>query len=103
MKYIAVVKKPIISEKSMKMASEGKYLFEVGLRATKGQIRNVVEEVFGVNVLEVRTLKNASKQKRSMVNRSQVYKRSPVKKAIVEIKKGQKIDLFEIKGGGKKK
>ena len=103
MKYTTIVKKPIITEKSMKLASEGKYLFEVGLKSTKGSIRNVVEEIFGVEVVSVRTLKTAAKQKRSMVNRKHNYRKSPIKKAVVEAKKGQKIEIFEVKERNKKK
>lgn len=102
MKYTSIVKKPIITEKSMQFATEGKYLFEVGLKATKGMIKNVVEEVFGVEVICVRTWKNGAKQKRSMVNRNFKYMKSPVKKALVQLKKGQKIELFDVKEGKKK-
>lgn len=103
MKYTAIVRKPIITEKSMKLATEGKYLFEVGLRASKGAVKKVVEEIFGVEVVGVRTLKNAAKQRKSRVNRKHSFTKSPIKKAIVEVKKGQKIDLFETKEGGKNK
>ncbi|OIP98070.1 50S ribosomal protein L23 [candidate division WWE3 bacterium CG09_land_8_20_14_0_10_39_24] len=102
MKYTTIIKKPIITEKSMQLAKSGKYLFEVGLKATKGAVKNAVEDIFGVNVTEVKTLKNSAKQKRSMVNRNYRYRKSAIKKAIVKVKKGQKIDIFDVEKGGKK-
>jgi len=75
--------KPIITEKSMKATAQNRYTFRVDRKTTKGQIKKEVEEKFKVDVVRVRTM-NVKKKKRW-------------KKAIVEIKKGQKIEDF----GGK--
>ena len=75
--------KPIITEKSMKATAQNRYTFRVDRKTTKGQIKKEVEEKFKVDVVKVRTM-NVKKKKRW-------------KKAIVEIKKGQKIEDF----GGK--
>jgi len=72
--------KPIITEKSMKATAQNRYTFRVDRKTTKSQIKKAVEEKFKVNVVRVRTM-NVKKKKRW-------------KKAIVEIKKGQKIEDF---------
>lgn len=97
-----IIRRPIISEKSLRLVGMSKYMFEVSKDAKKGHIKKVVEDLFNVNVLSVSTLRNAPKQKRSLVKNKTSYVRSGVKKAIVEIKKDQKIDLFDVKEGKKK-
>ena len=56
--------RPVISEKSYALIAEGKYTFRVDDRAHKTQIAQAVEEVFGVDVAQVRTAKVNSKPKR---------------------------------------
>jgi large subunit ribosomal protein L23 len=92
-----ILKKPVITEKTYKLAEDKVYTFEVAPKATKGQIREAVEDTFGVTVLAVQTVKIPGKTKRTGKKRIAV-KASPRKKAMVRIKPDQSIELFEIKG-----
>jgi len=95
-----VLTKAIITEKSLIEASLGRFSFLVVKTATKGQIREAVEHTFGVNVVAIRTTAISPKTYRTGKKRQP--KIGPAaKKAIVELKKGQKIDLFDIKSEGK--
>jgi len=88
-----VLKRPIITEKSMKLVELGKYTFEVAQEANKVEIKNACQEVFNVDVVKVNVIRGKAKKKR--VGRYEGYA-PKVKKAIVSIKKGQSIDIFEI-------
>ena len=92
-KLYEIIKRPIISEKSTALTElASKYVFEVDSNANKHEIRDAVQQLFKVNVREVRTLMVHGKVKR--MARSTV-KRSNWKKAIVTLKEGDKIELFE--------
>jgi large subunit ribosomal protein L23 len=95
-----ILKRALISEKSFGKAAEGKFSFIVDRSATKEGVLNCVEELFGVNVLSVNILNVVGKVKRS---KKGLGRRSDYKKAIVTLKKGQKIDLFEIEQPEEKK
>ena len=97
MKLPYILKKPIITERSLLAVSKGEYTFEVDLHATKGQIKEAVETYFSVNVVRVRTAKLAGKTKRAGKLRRQ-FKKSDRKKAIVKLKEGQKISAFDLQG-----
>jgi large subunit ribosomal protein L23 len=91
-KLYQIIKRPIISEKSTALAEiAGKFAFEVDSKANKHEIRDAVQQLFKVNVREVRTMIMHGKVKR--LARSTV-KRSNWKKAIVTLAEGQKIDFF---------
>ncbi len=92
-----VIKRPIITEKSTAQASQGKYTFEVDKKAAKGEIKRAVEELFGVKVLGVRTANIRGKEVR-VGRRRMLSKRSDWKKAVVTLKEGDKIDIFEVGG-----
>jgi large subunit ribosomal protein L23 len=87
-----VIIKPIVSEKSYALLSANKYTFRVHERAHKTQLRQAVEEIFGVRVLEVRTMSVKSKPKRRGYSsgRSRSWK-----KAVVELHPEDHIELFE--------
>jgi len=87
-----IIKRPLVTEKNATLQPTGKYVFEVGGRANKMQIKNAVEEAFKVTVTSVNVITIQSKEKH--VGR-RVVKTSPWKKAIVTLKEGDKIDLFE--------
>jgi large subunit ribosomal protein L23 len=92
-KLYEIIKRPIISEKSTALAEiAGKYAFEVDAKANKHEIRDAVQQLFKVNVREVRTMIMHGKIKR--LARSTV-KRANWKKAIVTLQEGQKIDFFQ--------
>jgi large subunit ribosomal protein L23 len=83
----------IVTEKSSAQAPEGKYSFWVDYRLSKSQIKSEIEERFKVEVIKTNII-NLKGKKKSL--RQQKGKRSDQKKAIVTIKKGQRIKEFEI-------
>jgi large subunit ribosomal protein L23 len=88
-----IIIKPLISEKSTDFrAKEDKYAFKVDIKANKPEIKNAVEELFKVNVVGVHTMIIHGKVKR--MGRFE-GKRANWKKAIVSLKKGEKIEFFE--------
>ena len=87
-----VIIRPVVSEKSFVLAEAGKYTFRVADKAHKTQIRQAIEQLFDVKVLEVRTASVKSKPKR----RGQTAGRTRSwKKAVVTLREGQRLDLFE--------
>jgi large subunit ribosomal protein L23 len=95
-----VIISPVITEKSMNEAAKGKFTFKVAKQAEKDQIRGVIERRFKVNVISIATLIVKGKVKRTGQKRM-IDRTSDYKKAIVTLKAGQKIDLFEVGGQGK--
>lgn len=88
-----IIRKPVITEKSMATMAEKKYTFVVHIKANKSQIKRAVEEVFGVKVEEVKTLRIMGKTKRVGVH---IGKRADYKKAIVKLTPDSKsIEFFE--------
>ena len=85
---------PIITEKSMKEVKSNKFTFKVNLHADKKNIKKAIEEKFDVDVLSVSTLIVKGRSLKVGKKRSKILK-SPWKKAVVKIKEGQKIALFE--------
>lgn len=89
-----VIEKPLISEKSMKLAKIGLYTFIVGKKARKEEIKKAIEEKFEVEVEDVKTANFKDLKKLQKKVRATFILRG-FKKAIVKLKKGQKITLFE--------
>lgn len=89
-----VLKRPIITEKSMKLAERHLYTFEVDKNATKAAISKVVSDKFNVKVLKVKTLNLKSETKMQRRARK-FYRTQSYKKAMVQIAKNQKIAIFE--------
>jgi large subunit ribosomal protein L23 len=87
-----VIIRPIVSEKSYALLSASKYTFRVHEKAHKTQIRQAVEEIFGVRVLEVRTMSVKSKPKRRGVSAGRTRS---WKKAVVQLHPEDHIELFE--------
>ena len=87
-----VILDPVVSEKSYALMADGKYTFRVDERAHKTQIREAVQEIFDVGVIEVRTIKVRSKPKRRGLHRGTTRS---WKKAIVQLAPGDRIELFE--------
>jgi len=90
--------KPVVSEKSMNYAGIGKYTFVVVDWANKYQIKKAVEEQFKVDVVKVTTI-TIKGRTRKVGKRRLKAKLSDLKKAVVTLAEGQKIDIFEIKEG----
>ena len=90
-KYLEIIKAPIVTEKSSRLAQEeGKYAFKVDHRASKTEIKNAVEKIFKVKVDSVSTINIKPKKRR--VGRY-VGLSNRAKKAIVKLAEGQTIDL----------
>lgn len=90
--YRDVIIKPVVTEKSMDLLADNKYTFIVDKKANKTEIKNAIENIFEVKVDRVNTLNLKSKPKRL----GRFEGRTPSrKKAIVTLKPGHKIRLFE--------
>ena len=88
-----IIRRPVITEKSMAAMAENKYTFIVQINANKSQIKRAVEEVFDVKVANVQTIRTMGKTKRMGVH---VGKRADYKKAIVTLKEDSNaIEFFE--------
>jgi large subunit ribosomal protein L23 len=87
-----VLRRPIVSEKSLVLQGSSKYTFEVSPGASKHQIKEAVETAFKVNVLGVNVVTVQGSTRK--IGRRRVVT-SPWKKAIVTVKPGQKIEFFE--------
>jgi large subunit ribosomal protein L23 len=86
---------PVVSEKSYSLIDASKYSFKVHPKAHKTQIRQAVEELFDVKVVSVNVLKVQPKPKRRGLSRGT---KPGWKKAIVELRQGDKIEIFEGAG-----
>ncbi|CAN5894987.1 50S ribosomal protein L23 [soil metagenome] len=89
-----VILKPIVSEKSYSLIDENSYTFLVHPDANKVQIRQAVEEIWGVKVLKVNTQNRNGKVKATRMGKG---KRSNTRRAIVKLAEGDKIELFETR------
>lgn len=88
-----IIRKPVITEKSMEIMGEKKYTFLVHPEANKVEIKKAIEAVFGVKVLDVKTMNSLGKVKRMGVH---IGKRSDTKKAIVKLTEDSKsIEFFD--------
>ena len=87
-----VIIRPIVSEKSYALLAANKYTFRVHPDAHKTQVRQAVEQLFDVNVENVAILKVQAKPKRRGLSKGT---RPGWKKAIVQVREGQSIDIFE--------
>lgn len=87
-----LILKPLISEKAVAAMGQGKYAFKVRLDANKTQIKDAIEEIYKVTVTDVNTMRNHGK-----VRRVGKYtgRRSDWKKAVVQLKEGDSIKIFE--------
>jgi large subunit ribosomal protein L23 len=86
-----VLLRPVISEKSYRLADEGAYTFLVAPGANKTQIKQAVEAVFRVRVTGVNTLNRPGKRRRTRYGWG---KRPDTKRAIVRLAQGDRIDVF---------
>ena len=89
-----IILKPVVSEKSYGLLDEGVYTFVVAPTANKIEIRQAVETIFNVRVVNVNTMNRKGKRKRN--RRTGAYgQRVDTKRALVTLAAGDKIDLFE--------
>jgi large subunit ribosomal protein L23 len=87
---IFLIKKPWITEKSTRLNEIGQYVFLVTPDATKSEVKKLVKEMYKVDPVSVNMLNRQGKNKKY---RNAVNKRADLRKAIVTLKSGQKIDL----------
>ncbi len=87
-----ILRRPLITEKYTALQAQGKYAFEVAGEANKPQIKQAVEKAFKVEVTAVNVMTMPGKRRR--LGRRQLPAHS-WKKAIVTLKPGDKIELFE--------
>ena len=88
-KYLEIIKAPLVTEKSRDAQDNGKYTFLVSDKATKTEIKEAIEKIFKVKVVEISTLNIQTKKKRvgrytGLTNR--------MKKAIVKLADGMTIE-----------
>lgn len=89
-----IVVRPIVTEKSLRLAREGKYCFEVAPEANKLEIKSAVERLFKVRVGKVHTIRIKGKPRTMFWGRRTTGRTKEWKKAIVTVLEG-KIDVFE--------
>jgi large subunit ribosomal protein L23 len=87
-----VIIRPVVSEKSYVLAAADKYTFRVHPDAHKTQIRQAIEQLFDVRVVEVRTMSVKSKPKRRGYTSGRTRS---WKKAIVQVRSGDSIPIFQ--------
>lgn len=90
-----IIKRPVITEKSMADANNGKFTFVVEKQATKPMIKQAIQNAFDVHVVGVTTYIVKGKTQRVGKRRNEV-KQTPWKKALVQLKGGEKIALFDL-------
>ena len=89
-----VLIRPVVSEKSYALMDENVYVFVVDPSATKIDVRNAVEQAFGVKVDKVNTLNRKGKVRHNRRTNT-IGHRPDTKRAIVTLRQGDSIDLFE--------
>jgi large subunit ribosomal protein L23 len=91
-----IIIRPYVTERSTTAAASGRYSFVVAVGSTKTEIRQAVEELFGVKVLKVNTLNVSGKSKRQGVHQGMT---ADWKKAVVSIDTEPKAAVYLAKGG----
>ncbi|HRE02365.1 MAG TPA: 50S ribosomal protein L23 [Ilumatobacteraceae bacterium] len=89
-----IILAPVVSEKSYALIEQGVYTFKVHPDASKPEIHDAVEAIWGVKVTKVNTLNRPGKTKRSR-RTNKVGKKPDTKRAIVTLAAGDDIPLFE--------
>ena len=89
-----IIKRPVITEQSMESVADKKYVFMVDINADKTQIKAAVEEIFGVKVAKINTIRMQGKVKRT--GAYPAGRRAAYKKAVVTLTADSKtIEFFE--------
>ena len=92
MQLFEVIKRPLVTEKNTTLQGQGKYSFEVDSDANKMQVKQAVEKAFKVTVVAVNVMTVRGRERR--VGRRKVLA-GTWKKAVVSLKPGDKIQIFE--------
>ena len=89
-----IIKRPVITEQSMESVADKKYVFMVDINSNKTEIKAAVEEIFGVKVAKVNTIRMQGKVKRT--GAYPAGKRADYKKAVITLTADSKtIEFFE--------
>lgn len=86
--------RPLITESTLNLAQKGWYTFAAPTDLNKNQLSRLINQIFNVEVVDIKTLIVKGKKKRSLRTR-EVRKLSDWKKVMVKLKEGQKINIFE--------
>lgn len=84
--------KPLITEKATNLGMENKYIFEVNQKANKIEVKKAIESLYGVEPIKVNIINMGGKEVRYGKTQG---KTKDIKKAIITLKEGDKIDIFE--------
>jgi large subunit ribosomal protein L23 len=96
-----IIKRPVITEKAMKLGGLGQYVFEVATDSNKIEIKKALETMFEVEVKSVRTVRQKGKQKSRMTKRGYIRGNTALKKkAYITLKEGHSIDLVDTGSQG---
>ncbi|HEY3209648.1 MAG TPA: 50S ribosomal protein L23 [Actinomycetota bacterium] len=90
-----IVIRPVVSEKSYAGLERNTYTFLVDPRANKTEIKEAIQQIWNVRVLNVNTMNRRGKIKRTRVSTG---KRPDQKRAVVTLAEGDTIEIFEAKG-----
>lgn len=91
-----VIKKPVVTEKTLRLVEQDNtYVFLVNKNAEKNQIKKMIKDLFKVDVVSVNTVLGHRSDKKTGRKRLQVTQEK-TKKALVKVKAGQKIELFDL-------
>jgi large subunit ribosomal protein L23 len=85
---------PVVSEKSYALIEENAYTFIVDKKASKPEIHDAIEAIWGVTVVKVNTLNRKGKTQRTRRS-NRMGRRAATKRAIVTVAPGERIELFE--------
>jgi len=84
-----IIKFPVVTEKSTKISENNQFVFKVGIKSSKEEIKAAIEKVFKVKVKTVNTIKVKGKRK---IFKGTKGKRNDYKKAIITLPKGETLD-----------
>lgn len=91
-----VILKPVLTEKSVNAESTGKYTLFIAPRATKVEVKQAIQALYGVDVASV-NIKHQFPKTKVGKGRRPVQKKARLRQAIVTLKAGQKLDLTTLK------
>jgi large subunit ribosomal protein L23 len=90
-----ILKKPLVTEKMTAMNEVGKYAFEVNMKANKVEIKKAIQDLYGVTIEKISTMRTQGKLKSRNTKSGAVSgRKASVKKAIVTLKAGEVIDFY---------
>ena len=94
MQVLSVIRAPVVTEKSTLLQEQNKYVFEVSTRANKVQVKEAVERAFEVKVRSVNMMRTKTQHRRIGIS-GRIVKVPGVKKAVVTLRPGDTIQIFE--------